>query len=246
MKLKHLFLALIIFITSETKIFSQESRFIEISAVDTIELKPLQFVYQINIQNNTSQFESDNTILRKVNSDTNLITQPSHKQNKSIVKQVINILEANQFHYTISDENNYAINGYNNMLVNGDKVNDTTILVSMNTESDLKKLYRLLVPIQNISSRIDHIEYESISFYQNDSYARLYLKAKTDAAFLAAISGNSIGQIISVDEDKNPLTDMFQEMTNAENSAFRLFPLESKNSLNKKIFRKLLFKFQLK
>ena len=240
MKSKHFLLLSIIFLFQVKKTFSQDLRFIEISSVDTIELKPVQFIYQISLQNSVLDFgDFATTMSGKMNSDRDLSAQTKLKPKNNVsYKQVINTLDSTRFVYTISEGNNYSINT--------NKSNDSIVLVTINSEADLKKIYHLFNTVDNMTSHISHIEYESISSHKNDVYAKLYLKAKTDAMLIANLSGNSIGQLISVDEEKNFITDVIDEIKDTEMNFTSIFPFQKNKNFNKQVYKKLLFKFQLK
>jgi hypothetical protein len=223
------------------KTFSQENRFIEISAIDTIQLKPLRFYYEISVQNNYS-FNSSmiSSNMTKISGDTG--NDNSFKRKKAAgayAKQIMDLLEANKYSYKLDEESNYTINAFN-------RSSDSTILVTLSSEAELKNLYHLLLPLQNISSHISRIEYESAAPYWAGLYSRLFLKAKMEASTIASFSGSSIGQLISIEEERNLFTDIVDEIKNSEAGAALLALNKGKNNLDKKVFKKILFKFQLK
>jgi hypothetical protein len=199
MKKKVVAMFLVILLLYGEKSFSQENRYIQISATDTLELKPLKFTYQINVQN-SSLPNIDQSISRKINSDTTQPNQFRRNLNTVSVKQILEILETNHFHYSIYEENNFSITTYN-------RNNDSTLIVTMNSENELKQLYHLLITLPNINSHISNIEYEHVSDNQSDIFNRLYLRAKKQAETIALVSSNSLGQLISVEEEKNMIGD---------------------------------------
>ena len=237
MKFKIVLLSAFLSIASKQNLFSQENRFIEITAIDTIELKPLKFYYQINVQN-TSQYNNIDVVMPR-GVDSSFLNQAKRKRNNTSAKQIIDVLESNNIHYLISEENTYSINSYN-------KNNDSTIIATLSSEDELKKIYHLLTSIQNINSHISKIEYESMALYQSTLYSRLYAKAKKEASSIAEISGSSLGQIISIDEGKNLITDFLDEVKNSEMTSAFSGLTKDRDNLNKKVYRKLVFKFQLK
>jgi len=204
------------------------NKFIEIMATDSIELKPVAFVYQVSSGPDLSMFP--------VKMDK---TDNEPYVSLSTIKKV---LDKNNFTYEAKGKENYTIGG--------DKTPDSVLLITLNSDTELKRLYKALVNVKSISGKISDVKFESISAYKPDMYQRLYTKALTDATTLAKVSGNSVGQLISVQEPQqgadffSGYQQMLQKMTGPNNFLSQLLGLET--GLTQKIETKLLFRFELK
>lgn len=226
MKLKSILTTTIIVLLSLI-LNAQTNKFIEIAATDTIQLKPIEFVYQI-----------------ATGSDMSFMQMKVDKQDKDpeiSIAAIKKILDKNNFVYEVKGKQNYRISP--------DKTSDSSIFVYLKLDTELKRLYKLLLTIKGISGNISDIKYESMSLYKPGIYQRLFKQALADATVLATISGNAVGQLISVQEPKDPdlmgnYMDAIKQMSGANTMFSEIFGFE--NSLVQKIEKKLLFKFEIK
>src|ERR1035437_8734106 len=97
MKSKLFLLLTFVLIIVAKPTISQENKYIEISASDTMELKPLSFTYQLSFK---AQYDYMGYTVPVTGSDT--IHSPS-------TVSLVNSLKMNKFNYEISDNNNYTI-----------------------------------------------------------------------------------------------------------------------------------------
>ncbi|HEV8270299.1 MAG TPA: hypothetical protein VGQ04_03280 [Chitinophagaceae bacterium] len=226
MKIKNIIAATIIALSSFT-LNAQTNKFIEIAAADTIQLKPVEFVYQIATGNEMSfmQMKADK----------------QEKDPEISIAVIKKILDKNNFVYEVKGKQNFRITP--------DKTSDSSIYVFLKSDAELKRLYKLLLTVKGISGNISDIKYESISPYKPEIYQRLYKQALADATILATISGNGVGQLISVQEPKESdfmsnYMDTLKQMSGSNNMFSEIFGFE--NSLIQKIEKKLLFRFEIK
>jgi hypothetical protein len=226
MKIKNIIAATIIALSSLT-LNAQTNKFIEIAATDTIQLKPVEFVYQIATGNEMSfmQMKADK----------------QEKDPEISIATIKKILDKNNFVYEVKGKQNFRITP--------DKTSDSSIYVFLKSDAELKRLYKLLLTVKGISGNISDIKYESISPYKPEIYQKLYKQAFEDATILATISGNGVGQLISVQEPKESdfmsnYMDTLKQMSGSNNMFSEIFGFE--NSLIQKIEKKLLFRFEIK
>jgi len=222
MKTKFKLFIISAFIFLANPMFSQDSKFIEVASSDTIELKPISFVYQVSFE---AKYEVMGYSFPIKGADS--IPPPP----LATVKKVLTI---NKFNYEISDQSDYTISK--------DHSNDTTILITLKTESDLRNLVKILLPYKGINGKIKDIKYESISPFNNELYKTLYLRALDDATIIAKTSGNTLGKLISAEEVKDSYADYINIYADLlkENPYYK-----SQDNLNKRVIRKLIFKFQM-
>jgi hypothetical protein len=173
----------------------------------------------------------------RMNTDSAIMGMPKPKKNKTSVAQVLDVLNTGKYHYTVGEESGYAIYNYSNN-------RDSTISVTVASEDALKQLYHLLKKFTDITGTIYHIEYEDIPAGQNAWYNKLYAKAKADATVMAQASGNTLGELVSVEEDKNLLSQVAEEIKNAESAYIKQSFYHG--DLNKRLYKRMLFKFELK
>jgi hypothetical protein len=204
-----------------------QNKFIEILATDSVELKPVSFVYQVSS-----------------GTEINVFSIKMDKQDNEPVLSLTNIkklLDKNSFAYQAKGKGNYSI---------PEKTADSSVFVTLSSIEELNRLFKVLSNAKGISGKIAEVKYESISPYKADIYQRLYSKAFTDATTLAKVSNNTIGQLISVQEPAQTMDffsgyqDMFQKLFSNNPIFSQMFGLES--NLTQKTEKKLLFRFELK
>ncbi len=222
MKTNFKLLIIAILIACANPLFSQESRFIEVASSDTIVLKPIGFIYKISFE---TKYEVMGYSFPIKGNDS--IPPPP-------LADVKKVLTKNNFNFEISDQKDYVISK--------DAGNDTTILVTLKTETDLKNLIKVLTPLKGIAGKIKEVKYESSASYNTEMYKTLYTRALSDATTIAKVSGNTIGKLISTEEVKDSFFDYFSNY----NELLKDLPYyKDKDNLNKTIIRKLIFKFQM-
>jgi hypothetical protein len=229
MKFKTILLSTTLFFFFANDAIAQANKFIEIISLDTVELKPIEFTYQVSSG-------TDLTAMRVQNDRPDNIDIPFP------VNSIKKILDKNNFSYQLKATNNYSISP--------SKSPDSTITITVNSDSALKRLYRILQNVKGITGKITDTKYESISPYKTEIYQRLYSKALTDATTLARVSGNSIGSLISVQEVLQEsdffsnYMEMMKKMSGLGGMFSEMFGLE--NNVTQKVEKKLLFRFELK
>lgn len=226
MKIKNIITAAIIAFLSLT-LNAQTNKFIEIEATDTIQLKPVEFVYKIATGNEMS-----------------FLQMKGDKEDKTpeiSIAAIKKILDKNSFVYEVKGKQDFRISP--------EKTSDSSIFVHLKSDTELKRLYKLLLTVKGISGNISDIKYESFSPYKPEIYQRLYKQALAEATILATISGSGVGQMISVQEPKESdflsyYMDKIMQMGGSNNMFSEIFGFE--NSLVQKIEKKLLFRFEIK
>ena len=205
---------------------AQQNNTIEVIASDTIELKPLEFVYQVGIgeQNNLKY------MIGKQEPETSISATPADLRA---------LLLKNNFPFEESPANLYTINTI--------QKNEPVFIVKLHSSKELQRFYNSVKDLKGISGTIKDIQYESISLYKNEMYKNLYANAMEDAKLMANAAGKTIGPIISIEELKGPLDnlgfgDLWSEMFNKNPMASLL---GMNQSMEKKVIRKMIFKFQL-
>ncbi len=233
MKTKQKLFLIAIFSVLTEFVFSQE-RYVQVVATDTVELKPTEFVYTISIKDKIEM----NFIEKYDNS-----SEDKEDESGASIEDVEKILKQNKIEYKIS-ENSYVI---------GDKKDfKPNIVVVLKSEAALKDLYEKLNNVEGISGMISDVKYEPISKYEDGLYKSLYSKALASANKIAGVSGNSVGQLISVEEvfEKSATNDPYSNYTNkiwdmmAKSDILGLSYYQ--DNMTKKVIKNLTFKFQLK
>lgn len=226
MKIKVTIASVLFFIVSFS-LNAQTNRFIEVAAIDTIELKPVEFTYQITVG-----YSSPFPMNMRTEKD------PDHEPEITIAA-IKKVLDRSGFAYEVKNQGNYSVSPH--------KTPDSAIFLHLKSESELTRLYKLLLSVKGISGKISDAKYESVSPVKTDTYQRLYSKALADATTIAKISGNSIGKLISVAEPQQSdfmgeYMSMFKDMAASEMFAEML---QLNKSLIQKIEKRLLFRFEL-
>lgn len=205
--------------------FAQESRFVEVTISDTVTLKSIRYIYQIDIG---QQMEF---MGMKIPQDNNNQDKPT-----TSISEVTTAIKRGKFRYSLSTEKNYSISTPSAQ---------PSILVDVDSENELKSLIDLLKQQPGISGKIKEVVYEPISKYQDEVFKNLYKKAITQATLMANISGNSIGRLLSVSDAKSDTggyLDFYKQML----KAMPVGMFGETNVLEKKEEIKMIFKFELK
>lgn len=204
--------------------FAQESRFIELTVSDNVTLKSIGYTYQIDIG---PQMEIMGIKIPQQNSQDKPTTS---------ITEVTNTLKKGHFHYTLSTDQDYTISSTSS---------HPSILVNVDNENELKSLINLLKQQPGISGKIKEVKYESISEYQSQIFKTFYEKAFTQATFMANISDNIIGRLLSVSDVKSNTeddSDLYKQML--MKMPAQMFGQTT--NLEKKEEIKMTFKFELK
>ena len=233
MKLSAITILFILSFVTE-KMLAQQ-RFIEVGAVDTIVLKPVKFTCRISVKSTNNNVSDYNPSMR-MDTGSTVMGMPKPQKNKASVTQVMNLLNKSNYHYTIGEESNYATYGYGNN-------NDSNILVTVSSGDEVKKLFHLLKTLPDVSGST-HIDYETAPAEQNTRYKSLYEKAKASATLIAQASGDTLGQLISVEEDKNLVSQAVEEIRKTEEEIGKVNFYSA--DFKKELYKRMLFKFELK
>ncbi len=214
-----------------------QQHYIEVRAEDTIELAPIKFIYQVNVNSN-GFLNFNSPFLPNPALDSALSRNLSRFQKNSATREeVLGLLKNNNFSYTTEDIGSYSISGYA-------AGKDSSILVTVSSASELGKLYHLLVTLPGITGSIYHIDYDS-SALQTDNWPKsLYERAIASATKIARASGNTLGQLISVDEDRVSIAQIVEQITSTATDLGR--ENYSRKDFDKNIIKSMLFKFEMK
>jgi hypothetical protein len=215
--------------------YAQDQRYVEVSVTDTVMLKPTTFVYQISL---TSDFSATRYVeMAKVSAMKGSVVNDTTVKFSELVK----LLQANHFSFKMPEPNSLTIRA-NNFTDNS----DSSILVTLPSLDELKRLYRLLRPLHGLTTEMSQVKYEPMPD-KSAIYVSLYGKAKADAMILATVSGNTLGQLISVEEPKDLLSSFSEYISDIEsNSLFRGIFSKGSGNFEKPVVKKLIFRFQIK
>src|SRR5579871_5203632 len=112
-------------LTIAQQLAAQNSKYIEVNASDTIILKPIEFTYEISLGGRSFPF--------------NLKVEDTSQQTISLI-EIENLLTKNKFLYEVKDNSNYSISPNSKP--------DSIIALILNSESELKRLYKILIIIK--------------------------------------------------------------------------------------------------
>lgn len=165
---------------------SQESRYIQITVTDSVISKATQIIYEISFGKNYDYLGLDMP-QQEVNPD----------ESKATFNSISELLKKEQFTFNTSsntNEENYTISGI---------PSQPTIIVTLKSENELKKLYTLLKTQQGVNGKIKNVIYKPLVSSNKDLYNRMYAKAINQATSIASVSGNKLGNLISVVDTDN-------------------------------------------
>lgn len=119
--------------------------------------------------------------------------------------------------------------------------------MSLNSVAELEKLYNSLLSLKGITGNITDIRFEDPEKYKNTLYKKLYDKAHEQATLLASFSKNTLGGLMSIEEEKAS-QDYFSDLIENLGSITRNIPFMNpffQNSFQKTYEKKLIYKFVL-
>ena len=208
---------------------AQEKRSIEIMATDTESLKPLKYIYNIEMSDPTSNNMYDYNLKNKEEN------RDSINIKNATTAEVIVLLKKNKFNYSLTEKKGFELSVYY-------KTGDC-ISVTMDSVSELQKLYAILKPLKGVKGEMSDVKYESITPYTTKIYQNLYKNALAKASILAKSTGGTLGQLLSVEIPKNPLGD-FAELY--DQFAVKLKLTQDQTNFKKEVITKMIYKFELK
>ncbi len=161
--------------------FAQQSRFIELTVTDTITLKPISYTYQIDIG------EKNDFMGMDIMMDFEEEDLPT-----TSIPQITKALDKEGFQYSLSSDKDYTVSS---------KTKNPSLLVPLTNENELKVLIDILKKLDGITGKIKEVKYESEAKFQDESFKRLYNKALAQATMMSKVSGESIGQLLSISDN---------------------------------------------
>jgi hypothetical protein len=209
--------------------YSQEKRFVEVTVSDTVSLKVTQIVYEINLGNQVEFM------------GMSIPSDGDNSQNAptTSMQEIKIMLDKEKFMYMVSPENEYKISS---------SKTEPGILVTLNSEKELKKLCALFKPQAGISGKVKSVSYEPVSNYSAMLYKRLWTKATTEAGQMTTATGNTVGPLISISESKevqnsyDNYMDMYKDLLKGMTAG-----MYGENAADKKVVEiQKTFKFELK
>jgi hypothetical protein len=229
---KH-FCYLTIMLISNLAIRAQDRRTLEISETDTVFLKPISIQYLVSKNGSSGGFANFG-----LGKDKKSV--PGSDEVASSMETVKGLLRSHQMQWESGREGGYAI-GRSAMQ------RDSLITITVHSEEELKSVYMLLSPLTGITASVSQIDYEP-SPNRISVYKRLYQRAMAEAAQMAAISGKTLGELISVEEPQDLLWSMRQNMEAMEPATNFVAEMigSDRGRIQKKEQTKILFKFELK
>ena len=226
-----LFCSLLVVLSTSLASQAQDRRTLEISETDTVLLNPTSIEYVVST-NTTPNFMEAIGQNKKGLSGSEVAP--------ASMETVMTSLRNHHISWETSKAKGYSI-GRNNMM------GDSPITITVHSETELRSVYALLAPLSGITASIGGIEYgpmpDRLSIYKT-----LYQRAVAEATGMAAISGKTLGDLVSVEEPQDPLWSIRQMMDGMQ-PAVNLFAELSGNQrarLQRKEEIKILFKFELK
>jgi hypothetical protein len=213
--LKIVYFSILIFASG---LFAQNTRFIQVSVSDTVSLKPVSFIYQIS--------EEEKYNYTGVGDTQNSVT--------TTISEVNEILERESFNDRIS-RNKYTFSGSIKPGV--------SIFITVGTEAELEKLYKIVIQLKGIEGKLVKVNYESPEKFHSRMYENMYNKAIHEASEIASQSGNSIGRLLDVSE-VNSMWSGYEDFAE-EYKGLGLDWLNPGIDFSKQYIRRLQFRFEM-
>ncbi len=224
--MKHLLF--ITFIIISLNSYPQNESYIEIKVSDTIYLTVEKIIYKV-----TNEDNNNNVNFNFFPQEENLEDDISEFSETEFEK----FLKKNNIQYKKEHKIDYNIPG--NLFEN--------YYFTLNSEKDLLKLVETLKETNGINGKIDDIEHAFSDKQKKELFNKLYLKAKTEAEYLAASCKTEIGKLLQIKEETSILgdyEDYYKEIFKQPNSPFNFFGFNI--DLEKIYKRTLIFRFELK
>jgi len=225
----------LLLIGSNLLVKAQTERFVEVEVSDTIMLKPTSFVFEINSNPANYPLEEMMEAMEELDGDYNTNQNYNGLVSMSIVDIMV-ALKKEKFPYTIETITASS-------LYSGKR--DTVLTVELLGKNEFERFQDFLSSHEDISGNIAEVKYESLAKYNKGMYENLYAKALEEAKVIAAITGGSIGEVISVSDKKSASSswmDLYGDIMNES-----LYGLYGKKRTNdKREIVSKVFRFQLK
>lgn len=227
-----LFLWLVMILSTSIIGRAQDRRTLEISETDTVLLNPTTIEYRVSAGHG-SDFQA--MVMGQVKKG---VSEPQGP--RASMQDVVTLLQSHHIVWEYSSEKGYSIgrSGF---------FGDSSIDITVHSEAELKSVYTLLSAVSGITGSIGQIEFEPIPD-RVSIYKTLYQRALTDATGMAAVSGKTLGELLSVEEPQDILWSVRQMAEGTEYATGFLADLagSQRGRLQKKVETKMLFKFELK
>jgi hypothetical protein len=118
-----------------------------------------------------------------------------------------------------------------------------SIFVTVTEESELDRLYKVIIKLKGIEGKLVRVLYESPEKFHDKMYENMYNKAIDEAKKIASLSGNSIGKLINVSE-VNSMWEGYGDYID-EYKSYGVDLMNPIINFRKQYIRRLHFKFEL-
>lgn len=176
----------LLFLFVGTNLCLCQNKFIEVEVKDTIQLKPLKFMYQVKVE--MSDF-IDYDEGRDYNSQK---VKNTLKIKDQELKQTLQDLG---YQCKSSNDMGYDVGGYTDLTQSG-------YIIELHNKQELQKIKDQVKKIEYASGTIIHTQFENPEANSQRLFKKLIAKAQQKAAMLAQLSNVKLGSIISLKEVK--------------------------------------------
>ena len=219
-------LLLITFLIITLNGYSQNESYIEIKVSETINLTADKIIYKVTNENNNVNF----SFFPQEENNEDDISEFSETEFETFLKK--NNIQFKKEHKT---DYNIPKNSFENYYF------------TLNSEKDLLKLVETLNETNSINGKIYDIEHSFSDKQKKELFDKLYLKAKTEAEYLAASGGTEIGKLLQIKEETSIMgdyEDYYKNIFKQTDSPFNFFGFDT--DLEKSYKRTLVFRFELR
>jgi len=219
------------------EIHSQSVRTVEVTVKDTVFLKTTKITYKITFENidlYAAVYPDYDGMDDDDDDDDDDLNDNDGAGEK--LKMVSDLLTKGKFNYIVSKEGNYELGKQNQA---------EFIIVSLNNETDLKRMYELLKDKEDVYGSIQEIQREPLSNHQEAYYKKMYDRALKEANVIAKVSMATVDRMISVSEKRGEL-DKYMEIYS---ETMKMLPFGNKPSIElsgTKMILEKTFVFEIK
>jgi hypothetical protein len=179
-----------------TVVFSLAQHTVEITVQDTVYQKVIGINYLLGLDIDKLDLDdfSASDYLDDIDYDTD--EEDEEPKKKSITDEEIKaLLTKGKFTFEAKSTSNYELG----------EEGEQVFLLKLKNEEEIRRLYQLFKGKEEVEGKITELEFEPISNHNEVLYKKLYTKALNEAKIIAGISGQTVGALVKVSENKGEM-----------------------------------------
>lgn len=180
-----------------TVVFSFAQHTVEITVQDTVYQKVtgINYILGLDIEKLDLDDFSASDYLDEFDFESEEDEEEEPKKKTLTDEEIKALLIKGKFTFEVKSTSSYELG----------EEDEQVFLLKLKNEEEIRRLYDMFKGNEEVEGKITELEFEPISNYNEVLYKKLYTKALNEAKIIAGISGQSVGALVKVSENKGEM-----------------------------------------